>query len=52
MKYIDITPTWAAAVEVYMLVLTEGSESGKVTARQELRRLAQMVDAHMAKGRR
>lgn len=48
MKYIDITPTWEQAVHIYLLVLEEGTEEGKVTAREELLRLARNYDALVA----
>jgi hypothetical protein len=45
MRTIDMTPTWETAVRIYMLVLEDGSEAGKVTAREELLRLARQYDA-------
>ena len=48
MKYIDMTPTWEQAVRIYLLVLEEGSEEGRVTAREELLRLARQYDALVA----
>lgn len=48
MKYIDMTPTWEQAVRIYLLVLEEGSEEGKETARDELLRLARNYDAIVA----
>ena len=45
MKHIDITPTWETAVRIYMMVLEDGTEEGKVTAREELLRLARQYDA-------
>jgi hypothetical protein len=48
MKYIDITPTWEQAVRIYLLVLEDGTEAGKVTAREELLRLARNYDALVA----
>lgn len=44
MKYIDMTPTWETAVRIYMMVLEDGTEEGKVTAREELLRLARNYD--------
>ena len=44
MRKIDVTPTWSAAVEIYMVCLENGDEKGKEGAREELRRLARMVD--------
>jgi hypothetical protein len=45
-RTIDITPTWAAAVEIYMAVLENPSASpeGLDSARSELRRLARAFD--------
>jgi hypothetical protein len=48
MKYIDITPTWETAVHIYLMVLEEGEEKGKVAAREELLRLARNYDALVA----
>jgi hypothetical protein len=45
MKTIDITPSWETAVRIYMMVLEEGTEQGKITAREELLRLARQYDA-------
>ena len=44
MKTVNMTPTWAMAVEIYMACLENTSEKGKEGARAELRRLARMVD--------
>lgn len=49
MRTIDMTPTWEAAVRIYLLVLEEGSEEGRVTARKDLLRLARAYDALNAK---
>ena len=46
-EYIDCTPTWAAAIEIYMAVLEQGSQEGKAIARKELRRLAAEVDGYV-----
>jgi hypothetical protein len=48
MKYIDMTPTWEQAVRIYLLVLEEGEEKGKIAAREELLRLARQYDALVA----
>ena len=44
MRTIDMTPTWETAVRIYLLVLEDGTEEGKVTAREELLRLARQYD--------
>ncbi len=43
-KTIDITPTWVAAVRIYMAVLEDGNEVGKKAAREDLIALAERVD--------
>jgi hypothetical protein len=48
MRTIDITPSWEAAVNVYLLVLEDGTEEGKAMAREELLRLARQYDALVA----
>lgn len=48
MRTIDMTPTWEQATRVYLLVLEDGTEAGKVTAREELLRLARQYDALVA----
>lgn len=48
MKHIDVTPTWEQAVHIYLMVLEEGTEEGKATARYELLRLARNYDALVA----
>lgn len=44
MRTIDMTPTWVFAVEIYIAALENGSEKGKQAAREELRRMAKMLD--------
>jgi hypothetical protein len=46
---IDMTPTWAGAVRIYMMALEHGTEKGKQAARAELMRLAEWADQAMAK---
>ena len=48
MRTIDMTPTWEAAVRIYLLVLEEGEDKGKEMAREELMRLARQYDALVA----
>jgi hypothetical protein len=45
-RTIDMTPTWAAAVEIYLLVLENpnASPEGRDAARDEIRRLARAFD--------
>ncbi len=44
-KTIDLTPTWVAAVRIYMAVLEDGNEEGRRAAREDLTILAQKMDA-------
>jgi hypothetical protein len=48
MRTIDLTPTWEQATRIYLLVLEDGTDEGKVTAREELLRLARQYDALVA----
>ena len=48
MRTIDMTPTWEAAVRIYLLVLEDGTDEGKDMAREELLRLARQYDALVA----
>jgi len=48
MRTIDMTPTWEAAVRIYLLVLEDGEEKGKEMAREELLRLARQYDELVA----
>jgi hypothetical protein len=43
-RTITMIPTWAQAVEIYMLALENGTEKGKQAARDEIRRMARMLD--------
>ncbi len=43
-RTIDMTPTWAGAVEIYLMALEDGTDTGKEMAREEIRRMAQMLD--------
>ena len=46
---IDMTLTWETAVQIYMMVLEDGSEEGKVIARKDILRLARAYDARLSK---
>ena len=48
MRTIDLTPSWETAVRIYIMVLEEGTEEGKASAREELLRLARQYDALVA----
>lgn len=41
---IDMTPTWAETIEMCLMALEHGTETGKSAARIDQRRLAVMVD--------
>lgn len=41
---IDLTPNWQTAVRIYCAVLENGTEEGKQMAREDLQRLARIVD--------
>ena len=45
-RVIDCTPTWAALLPVYIAVLEDGSEAGRVAARVELARMAEAADRY------
>jgi hypothetical protein len=44
MEYVDMTPKWADIIDIYIASLEAGRESGKVAAREEIRRLAKAYD--------
>ena len=48
MKTIDMTPTWAGVIDIYIMALERGSGVGKDAAREEIRRLARQYDAIVA----
>lgn len=41
---IDITPSWRAAVRIYLAVLEDGNEEGKRCAREDLTDLGAKMD--------
>lgn len=43
-RTIEIKPTWAAAVEVYIAVLERGTDNAKDAAKAEFRRMARILD--------
>lgn len=43
-KTIDITPSWRAAVRIYLAVLEDGNEEGKRAAREDLTDLGAKMD--------
>ena len=47
MKYIDLTPTWADVMPIYIAALEQGDAQGKAAAKGELMRLAKWADAQM-----
>ncbi len=42
---IDLTPTWAHAAKICIMVLRDGSEQGKDMAEEELMKMARTFDA-------
>lgn len=48
MEYVDMTPKWADIIDIYIASLEAGRESGKVAAREEIRRLAKGYDDAIA----
>ncbi|WP_247537474.1 hypothetical protein [Ralstonia pseudosolanacearum] len=44
-KTINLTPTWASCLHVFLAVLEDGSAEGKRVVRQELARMAAAADA-------
>lgn len=45
-RTIDMTPTWAAAVEIYIAALENGTDKDRDAAKAEFRRMARMLDDH------
>lgn len=45
---IDITPTWRQAAAIIAAVLENGTAEGRASARAELFRMAEMLDAMKA----
>jgi hypothetical protein len=43
-RTIDITPTWLSTVRICIMVLENGKEEGRVTARAELERIGKYLD--------
>lgn len=43
-RTIKMGMTWAQAVEIYMLALENGNAEGKEMAKEELRRMAKLLD--------
>ena len=42
---IDMTPSWAVAMDLIILALESGDSDGRELARQELRNIARQLDA-------
>lgn len=41
---VDLTPTWTAAMEIYLAVLQDGTEDGKQVAREAMRDMAKKLE--------
>jgi hypothetical protein len=46
--YVDITPTWAGVIGIYIAFLENGNAAQKESARTEIRRMATIADAYNA----
>lgn len=42
----DVTPTWQEVVDIYIEALQNGDDKGREAARQEIRQMAKISDAH------
>lgn len=51
-KTIDMTPTWRAIVPVIVAALQNGTPQGQKIALEELLRMADVADAHVAASKR
>lgn len=45
---IDLTPTWRSLIPTFIAALQDGTPTGRTIARDELYRLADFADAHLA----
>lgn len=45
---INITPTWTTAAKIYLSVLLDGTPEGKKIAREEIMRMANLLDRFVA----
>jgi len=45
---IDLTPTWSQALNLFITVLEDGTTEGKKIAREELKRMASLLDQFIA----
>lgn len=43
-EYIDLTPTWEQILPALLAVLENGTDEGRKTVKEELRRMAQAAD--------
>lgn len=43
-RTIDMTPTWEYAMKIHIMVLEDGTETGKQAAREEIFRVARVMD--------
>lgn len=47
-RYVDVTPTWSALLPALLLAYENGTPTGRTIAREELTRLASIVDSQIA----
>lgn len=48
---IDMTPTWVGILPLYLAALVDGTPTAQSAAREELRRMAELADAYVAKAK-
>lgn len=48
---IDLTPSWRSLIPSFIAVLQDGTPEGRRIATEELYRLADFADAHIAEGK-
>lgn len=48
MEYIDLTPTWKQALDMYIVLLDAGKPQGRKTAIEGLIQMAALADAYVA----
>lgn len=50
-RTIDLTPTWAAVLPVYLAAMCDGTAEAQCAAREELTRMARLADAYVAQSK-
>lgn len=49
--FIDATPTWVGILPLYLAALVDGTPTAQSAVREELRRMAELADAYVAKAK-